>query len=95
MKRRYFTLEGDDLHSSEVALYDLIPESAVDEAADYIDNEFDYHAMCETKERVLIVRAHDRFEILTESDTDYLTYEFAYNPLTGEVKYIRMEGDWK
>lgn len=95
MKRRYFTQSGTEARSKEEELFDLIPESAIEEAAEYIDNEFDYNAMCETKERVLIIRAHDRFEILTESKTDYRSYEFAYNPLTGEVKYIKWGGDFK
>lgn len=78
--------------NTEEELYNLIPDYAVEEAGKYIDKNY---ARSETKERELIVRGHDRFEILTETSTDYRTYEFAYNPLSGEVKFIKYEGDWK
>lgn len=96
MKRRCFTKEGDNRHSAEVELYDLIPESAIDEANAWLDiNHPDIKPWKEVKSREYIVRAHDRFEICCETHSDYQNYEFCYNPLTGEVKYITMEGDWK
>lgn len=95
MKRRYLTSVGDDCHSAEEYLFDLIPEYAIEEASGYIDNEFDYHAMCETEEREFVVSGHDRFEICTESENDFCYYEFCYNPFTGEVKFITMQVDSK
>lgn len=92
MKRRYFTTPTSDNRPAEIALYDLIPDYAVEEAEYYINTHFN---RSETKERELIVRAHDRFEIATETSTEYCNYEFCYNPLSGDVKYIRYEGDFK
>ena len=96
MKRRYFTLEGDDRHSSEVDLFDLIPDSAVEEANAWLDIHEPNLKKREIKDRELIVRAHDRFEICCETNIDYRNYEFVYNPLSGEVRHTgHMEGDFK
>lgn len=96
MKRRYFTLEGDNRHSAEVELYDLIPESAIEEANAWLDmNHPDIKPWKEVKSREYIVRTHDRFEICVETHSEYQNYEFAYNPITREVKFIRYEGDFK
>lgn len=95
MKHRYFYPDTDPRHADEVKMYDSYPESAITQAEDYINREFEPWAKLEIKERVLIARDHDNFEILTESSTDYRLYEFKYNPLTDEVNYVRMEGDWK
>lgn len=96
MKRRYFSRIGDDKHQAEVALYDLIPESAVEEANAWLDIYNPTLKQREVKPREYIVRAHDRFEICVETHSDYRNYEFVYNPLTGEVRHTgHMEGDFK
>ena len=95
MKRRYMTLEGDNRHSAEVEMFDLIPYSAIEEACAWLDINEPNLKQREVKQREYIVRAHDRFEICVETHSEYRNYEFIYNPLTGEVKYIRMEGDFK
>lgn len=95
MKRRYFSWPGKDEYQAEVALFDLIPDSAVEEANAWLDINEPNLKQREIKDRELIVRAHDRFEICVETHSDYRNYEFCYNPLTGEVRYIRMEGDFK
>ena len=96
MKRRYMTLEGDNRHSAEVELFDLIPESAIDEASAWLDIDEPNLKQREIKDRELIVRAHDRFEICVETHSDYRNYEFVYNPLSGEVRHTgHMEGDFK
>lgn len=92
MKRRYFHPEGSEARYKEETLYDLIPESAVDEAEKYIETYFDYP---ETAERELIVRSQCEFEILTETTIDYRAHIFNYEPLTGAVRYLKCEGDFK
>lgn len=94
MKRRYMTLERDDRHSAEVDLFDLIPESAIDEANAWLDINHIELKQREVKDREYIVRAHDRFEICVETSFDRRYYEFAYNPLIGEVKYVTWGGDF-
>lgn len=95
MKHRYFFTDTDHRHEAEVKMYDNYPADAIQKAEEYINREFEPWAKLESKERVLIARNHDRFEILTESSSDYRLYEFTYNPLSGDVNYVRMEGDWK
>lgn len=89
------TLEGDNRHSSEVDLFDLIPESAIEEANAWIDINENNLKQREVKPREYIVRAHDRFEICVETYSEYRSYEFHYRAVNGEVRYMKMEGDFK
>lgn len=93
MKRRYMTIDGDNRHSAEVDMFDLIPESAIDEANAWLD--INHPELREVKPREYIVRAHDRFEIMVETHSEYRSYEFCYNPLVGSVEYITWSGDFK
>lgn len=95
MKRRFFYNEGTKERANEEELNNLIPDSAGEDACRYIDKEFEPWAKGEIKERVMIVDRHDLFSILTESSSEYRIYEFKYNPLSDEVRFVKYEGDWK
>lgn len=93
MKRRYMTLERDNRHSAEVEMFDLIPESAIEEANKIVDDCLRYRT--EEKPRELIVRDHSRFEIYVVTQLDVRTYNFVYDQTTGSVEYTGWEGDFK